>query len=89
MCHNTHRVIHTTDAQTVRYTNSFGFGHGIPALYNWRCFGNETNLNDCLQSTSSCFDSYRGIYRLTGVFCHGKVLSGKKKYLLIVIVINR
>uniref|UniRef100_A0A1X7VTW1 Deleted in malignant brain tumors 1 protein-like n=1 Tax=Amphimedon queenslandica TaxID=400682 RepID=A0A1X7VTW1_AMPQE len=65
-----------TDAQPVYYSNSFGYGHGIPTLYNWRCFGNESSLNDCLKSTSSCYYSYRSVYRISGVRCKGSIVPG-------------
>ena len=57
------------DAQFVRYYTSFGYGHGIP-LYNWKCIGNESSLNDCLKSTSSCY------YRISGVRCKGSIVPG-------------
>ncbi|XP_011408917.1 PREDICTED: scavenger receptor cysteine-rich domain superfamily protein-like, partial [Amphimedon queenslandica] len=65
-----------TDAQSVYYYNSFGYGHGIPTLYNWRCIGNESSLNDCLKSTSSCYYSYRSVYRISGVSCKGSIVPG-------------
>ena len=76
--HTTHACNLLTDAQAVYYSNSFGYGHGIPTLNNWRCFGNETILNDCLQSTSSCFYSYSGVYRLAGVVCNGSIIPGNE-----------
>ena len=78
----------TTDAQAVLYSNSFGYGHGIPTLYNWRCFGNETILNDCLKSTSSCFDNSNGAYRLAGVICQGSILPGNNNDTMILIAIS-
>ena len=78
--HNSCGISLTTDTQAVYYINSFGYGHGIPTLNNWRCIGNETNLNDCLKSTSSCFISYRGVYRLAGVVCKGNIVLGKNNY---------
>ena len=72
----THACNLPTDAQAVKYINSFGYGHGIPTLNYWRCFGNETNLNDCLKSTSS-YLSYRGVYSLAGVVCKGNIVSSK------------
>ena len=66
-----------TDAQSVDHSNLFGYGHGIPTLNDWRCFGNETNLSDCLKSTSNCIDYSNGAYRLAGVVCKGNIVSGK------------
>uniref|UniRef100_A0A1X7T781 SRCR domain-containing protein n=1 Tax=Amphimedon queenslandica TaxID=400682 RepID=A0A1X7T781_AMPQE len=65
-----------SDAQSVYYSNSFGYGHGIPTLYNWRCIGNESSLNHCLKSTSSCYYSYRSVYRISGVRCKGSIVPG-------------
>ena len=62
-------------SQSVPYTNSFGTGHSIPTLYNWRCFGNETNLLDCLRSTgtiTTCFYSVDNKYEIAGVKCMGE-----------------
>uniref|UniRef100_A0A1X7T988 SRCR domain-containing protein n=1 Tax=Amphimedon queenslandica TaxID=400682 RepID=A0A1X7T988_AMPQE len=66
-----------TYAQPVYYYNSFGYGHGIPTLYNWRCIGNESSLNVCLNSTTtSCYYSYGGLYRISGVRCKGSIVPG-------------
>ncbi|XP_019860896.1 PREDICTED: deleted in malignant brain tumors 1 protein-like, partial [Amphimedon queenslandica] len=67
-----------TDAQPVHYYNSFGYGHGIPTLNNWRCIGNESSLNDCLKSTSSCYYSYYSVrmYSISGVSCKGNIVPG-------------
>ena len=70
-------------SQSVPYTNSFGSEHSIPTLYNWRCFGNETNLLDCLRSTgtiTTCFNSYYNKYLITkyaiaGVKCMGEKIT--------------
>ncbi|XP_019851371.1 PREDICTED: scavenger receptor cysteine-rich domain superfamily protein-like isoform X2 [Amphimedon queenslandica] len=64
-----------TDAQVVSYINSFGYGHGLPILYSWNCYGNESNLNDCLKSTvSNCFNTNYGLYRISGVRCQGNIV---------------
>ena len=65
-------------SQNVPYTNSFGSGHSIPTLYNWRCFGNETKLFDCLRSTgtiTTCFYSYYSKYIIAGVKCMGEKIT--------------
>ena len=65
-------------SQSVPYTNSFGSGHSIPTLYNWRCFGNETNLLECLRSTgtiTTCFDSVNNKYIIAGVKCMGEKIT--------------
>ena len=62
-------------SQSVPYTNSFGTGHSIPTLYNWRCFGNETKLFDCLKSTGTCFNIYYNKYRIASVKCIGEKIT--------------
>ena len=56
------------------YTNArFGKGHGTPNLTNWRCFGNETSLAQCLHQNASysCYHS-----RDVGVSCQGEEVKG-------------
>ena len=62
-------------SQSVPYTNSFGTGHSIPTLYNWRCFGNEKKILDCSTSISSCFSSNYNKYRIAGVKCMGEKIT--------------
>ena len=62
-------------SQNVPYTNSFGTEHSMPTLNNWRCFGNETNLLDCLRSTGTCFNSYFNRYRIASVKCMGEKIT--------------
>ena len=62
------------DAQTLS-SNYFGIGHGIPTLTDWRCIGNETNLLDCLYSSSpSCFSINQ--YVRASIRCMGEVVTG-------------
>ena len=56
--------------------NSFGTGHGIPTLSNWRCIGNETNLLDCLYTSDSTCFSYHGVYRRASIRCMGETVTG-------------
>ena len=62
-------------SQSVPYTNSFGSEHSIPTLRNWRCFGNETNLLDCLKFTDSCFISPYNRHTIAGVTCMGEKIT--------------
>ena len=65
-------------SQSVPYTNSFGTGHSIPTLNNWKCFGNETNFLDCLRFTgtiTTCFNSYYNKYEIAGVKCMGEKIT--------------
>ena len=66
-------------SQNLPYTNSFGNGHSIPTFYDWRCFGNETNLFDCLRSTgtiTTCFSyNYIYAYKIAGVKCMGEKIT--------------
>ena len=71
-------------SQSVPYTNSFGSEHSIPTLYDWRCFGNETDLFDCLKSTgtiTTCFNSANYKYEIAGVKCIGEKITSIILYL--------
>ena len=79
-------------SQSVLFTNSFGTEHSIPTLYNWRCFGNETNLLDCFRSTvtmTACLSYYyEDKYRIAGVKCMGeKITSILTLYYTCIIII--
>ena len=55
-------------------SNYIGTGHGISTLANWICFGNETNLLDCLYSSSTSCSSCK--YQRARIRCTGMIVSG-------------
>ena len=67
-------------------SNYFGIGHGIPTLTDWRCFGNETSLLDCIHTNGSCF-SYPGVYHRASIRCTGMIVSGNTYFKIKIFII--
>ena len=71
---HTHTYITLIEPLVIQwYTNAtFGEGHGTPTLTNWRCYGNESFLVDCLhESGGMCYHSED-----VGVSCQGVEVKG-------------
>ena len=56
----------------VNYHNSYFGNHPIPLGSYFNCYGNESSLSSCQNSTSSC----NSVTDAVGVYCTGEVITG-------------
>ena len=53
------------------YSNSYFGDHPIPYGMYFNCFGNETSLNSCQKSATTC-----DFANVAGIHCTGDVITG-------------
>ena len=58
-------------AEVSTYSNSYFGDHPITYGMYFNCFGNETSLNSCQKSTTTC-----DFANVAGIYCTGDVVTG-------------